>query len=203
MSDARTGAQILADLNPQPHEAATWICLKPDLVDEFLAAEEELAKSQVDDATSARLASGVSAKTKKLAQKVRDLEEQIEAAQVRFVFRSMGRTRFSELVTLCPPRDKNLFDYQLGYDRDAMLDAQIRECLVSPVFEDCTEVGCDHADCGTWQQLMEAMNVSEYGELARVVQEVNGVVTEAPKSQRASRILDKPARRSPRQPASE
>jgi hypothetical protein len=69
----------------------TWICLRADLVDEFDDAEEELAASQVEDAQTPRLASGVSARTKKLAEKrVRELEEQIEAAQVRFQFRSMS-----------------------------------------------------------------------------------------------------------------
>jgi hypothetical protein len=202
MSDTRTGAQILADIQPKPHEMGTWICLRADLVDDFRDAVEELEASQVEDATSPRLASGVSARTKKLAQKVRDLEEQIEAAQVRFQFRSMSRTRFSELVPLYPPRDGNIFDYRVGYDRDAMLDAQIRECLVEPVFEDCTKPGCEHADCGTWQQLTNTLNLSEYGELARVAQEINGVVTEAPKSPLASRILDKPAQSSRRRHAS-
>jgi hypothetical protein len=83
-----------------------------------------------------------------------------------------------------------------------MLDAQIRECLVDPVFEDCQKTGCEHNDCGSWQQLTATLNLSEYGELARVAQEVNGVVTEAPKSLLASRILDRPARSSRRRPAS-
>jgi hypothetical protein len=203
MSDTRTGAQMLAEIQPKPHEEATWICLKAHLVDEWETATEELRQSQVNDATNPRLGSGVSAKTKKLAQKVRDLEEQIEAAQVRFRFKSMGRGRFSELVPLYPPREGNLYDYQVGYDRDAMLDAQIRECLVEPVFDDCAKPGCEHTDCGTWQQLINALNVSEYGELARVVQKANGVVTEAPKSLLASQILDKPERSSRRRPGSE
>jgi hypothetical protein len=102
MSDARTGAQILADLNPQPHEAGDVDLPQAGSRRRVPGRRGGAGQSQVDDATSARLASGVSAKTKKLAQKVRDLEEQIEAAQVRFVFRSMGRTGSPSLCRCVP-----------------------------------------------------------------------------------------------------
>lgn len=203
MPDTQTGAQILADIKPRPHEKGTYICLRADLVDDYYDLNEQLAESQTEDAASARLASGVSAKTKKLAKQIRELEEQIEAAQVRFLFRSISKARFSELVDLNPPRDDNVYDLTVGYNRDGLQEAQVRESLVSPTFETCEQKGCQHNDCGTWQALLKVLNPSEYGELVRVSQEVNGVVTEAPKSLLASRILDKGASSSKRRRGSE
>lgn len=202
MSDAPTGAQILAEIKPRPHEKGALICLRADLVDDFYELNEQLVESQTQDATSARLASGVSAATKKLAKKVRELEEQIEASQVRFVFRSMSKARYSELVDMNPPREGNLYDLHVGYNRDGLQEAQVRESLASPTFEDCETRGCAHDDCGSWQNLLKMLNPSEFGELVRVAQEVNGMVSEAPKSSLASRILDKGAQSSRRPRAS-
>lgn len=202
-AQALTGAQILEQIKPKPHEKGTYICLRADLVDDYYELNDKLAESQTNDASSARLASGVSAASKKLAKEIRDLEEQIEASQVRFLFRSISKARYSELVDLNPPRDDNVYDLTVGYNRDGLQEAQIRESLVSPTFEDCDKRGCQHDDCGSWQALLKVLNPSEYGELVRVSQEVNGVVTEAPKSQLASRILDKGGSSSKRRHGSE
>jgi hypothetical protein len=81
-----------------------------------------------------------------------------------------------------------------GYNRDAVVDAAIRECLVSPTFTDCLEPACDHTACGSWQQLEAVCNPSEWAELRRTVDEVNSATNTVPKSPLASLILGKPAR---------
>ena len=43
-------------------------------------------------------------------------------------------------------------------------------------------MGCEHEDCGTWQQLMNKINPSEWAELQRTCQDANKAVTKAPKS---------------------
>jgi hypothetical protein len=106
----------------------------------------------------------------------------------------MPAHKFNALIEANPPRKDDQMDLYAGYDRIAVTEACVRDCMVSPTFEDCTTKDCEHEDCGTWQNLKAVCNPSEWAELRRTVDEVNGTaVTEVPKSEAASRILDKPA----------
>lgn len=192
MSDPKpvNGAQLLAEIQPQLREGGARICLRPDLIDEFMDAEQALAEAQVADASNKRLGSGSSAKTRKLAQRVREIEEQVAATEVRFVFRAIPKARYSVIVEEHPPREKNYFDLSVGYNREAVDDELVRVCLIDPEFDE-----------ESWQKFLDVCNPSEWEELVRVVREVNGVQTQAPKSVTASLILDKRAGSS-RRPAS-
>jgi hypothetical protein len=196
MSDqsARSGAKILEQIQPRKRVGVAHICMRPDLIDAWEKKNDELNASKAEDSGNSRLgAGGASAKTRKLAEEVRALEEQIDESDIAFTFESMSKARYAELCDENPPRDKNVLDFTVGYNREAVADATVLECLIDPVFEECTTKGCKHTDCGTWQQFLTICNPSEWQELVRVAQEVNEVVTESPKSLLASRILDKPA----------
>jgi hypothetical protein len=184
MSEPLDGAALLAEIKPQLREDATWIVLRPDLVDEFDAAEEALAESQGEDSQApSRLASGgSSARTKKLAKRVRELEEEIQKTQVRFAFRAIPKTRYNEIVEAHPPREKNAWDAAVGHNREAVDNELVRVCLVDPVFTEAA-----------WKELVAVINPGEWEELVRCVREVNGVRTQPPKSLLASAILDRPA----------
>lgn len=194
-TDHVNGAALLAQIKPRPRERATNICLRPDLLDAHDEANTELeALENAAAAPNARLGQGNAAAKKALAQRIRDIEDELEATQVRFVFRAMPAHEFSTLMDANPPRKDNQLDLYAGYDRVAVSDAAVRRCMVSPTFEDCTIKSCDHEDCGSWQNLLAVCNPSEWAELRRTVDEVNGsAVTATPKSEAASRILDKPA----------
>ena len=71
MTEALSGADLLARIKPTLREESTQICLRPDLLDAWEEANHALATSQVEDSTG-RLATGVSSKTRKLAQAVAD-----------------------------------------------------------------------------------------------------------------------------------
>jgi hypothetical protein len=186
------GAELLARIKPRFREESTQICLRPDLLDEWGEADEALKASKAKDMVSGRLAGGVSAETKKLAKRVQELEEQIEQVAITCRFRAMSKDRWQALIDNHPPRAGDQMDLFAGYNRDAVLDAAVRVCLIDPVFADCTQEECDHTECGTWQQFAASCNPSEWKELKDTVNSVNRGVVDLPKSVLASQILSSP-----------
>ena len=189
MSEPQNGADLLARIKPQMREESTQICLRPDLLDEFEAADAELVKSRAADLAGNRLADGTSAKTRKLAEKVLGLQEQIDGTAITFRFKAMSKDRWRALCDAHPPRPKNRLDASVGYNCDAVLDEAVRLCLLDPVFDMCEKPECDHEACGSWEQLVKKLNPSEWNELTETVNSVNQGVVDAPKSVLASQIL--------------
>ena len=193
-----SGADLLARIKPRFREESTQICLRPDLLDEWEKANADLNEAQTEDARKGRLGTGVSQTTKALAKRVHDIETEIDATAVMFRFRAMSKDRWQAICDNHPPREDNQIDLFAGYNRDAVTDAAVRECLYDPVFEDCTGIKpgtkdqlCDHEDCGTWQQFVKKVNPSEWKELRDTVNSANRSVVDAPKSALASSILSR------------
>lgn len=178
MSDPQSGAELLARIRPVKREESTYLCLRPDLLDAWEEANTQLAASQVNDAAGARLSSKSSEATTELAERVAAIEEEIEATQVKFTMRAMSKDQWQALCDIHPPRKGNELDLFAGYNRDAVVDAAIRECLIDPVFDDAS-----------WREFIELCNPSEWNELRRLQTSVNRPVVETPKSPLASRIL--------------
>lgn len=191
MSEPQSGADLLARIRPQFREESTQLCLRPDLIDAFEELDAELVRSRAADVAGDRLADGESKRTRELAKKVRELEEEVEAHSIDFHLRAMSKDKWRALCDSHAPRKGNELDAYAGYDRDAVLDEAVRICLFDPVFEDCTKAECDHEDCGSWQALVKKLNPSEWRELRDTVNSVNRGVVDAPKSELASRILAK------------
>lgn len=193
MSDQpQDGAALLARIKPVRNKKSTYLCLRPDLIDEYHAADEALVSAIAEDASGNRLASGNRKRTVELAERVQELEAQIEETQVKFTAQAMNKDEFRALCDQYPPRQGNQIDMIVGYDRDAVGDAMVRPCVIDPVFDDAS-----------WAQLVSTLNPSEWTELRRLVDEVNDSVVESPKSELASRILSRHAAASAPQPASE
>ena len=178
MSDPVNGAELLARIRPTLPEEATEICLRPDLMDEYREAESALTEA-LANRSNARLADKPVDKSV-AAQRVKDLEEQIQAASVTFRFRAIPKDEFRALCDDHPPRKGNELDTYMGYNRDAVLDAAVRACMIDPVFDDAS-----------WAEFVAVVNGGEWEELRRVVNSVNRGVHDAPKSVLASRILTK------------
>lgn len=189
MSEPLNGAELLARIKPQMREESTQICLRPDLLDEFEKADAELVRSRAADTAGNRLTDGTSKKTRELAEKVVALQGQIDDTAITFRFKAMSKDRWRALCDTHPPRAKDQIDAYAGYNRDAVLDAAVRLCLIDPVFETCAKPDCDHEDCGSWESLVAKLNPSEWNELAQTVNSVNQGVVDAPKSVLASQIL--------------
>lgn len=195
----RSGADILAahvgeDGKPVRRTAVAHICMRPDLIDEWHKANDELAERQTEDAGKQRLGTGgVSKETKAAAERVRQIEEKIDAADEAFTFEKIGKTRYSEICEEHPPREGNQLDMMVGYNREAVDNAVALESLVDPVFESCTKKACKHESCGTWEALLRFLGPGEWQVIADAVREVNEAVTTTPKSVLASRVLDRAA----------
>lgn len=187
----KSGAELLAKIKPQFREEATQICMRPDLIDEWDEVNSQLTAARAKDAQSGRLGTGVSQTTKSLAKRLTELEAEIEANAIMFRFRAMNKDRWQAICDNHPPRSGNELDLFAGHNRDAVLDAAVRECLYDPVFEDCTEKDCEHDDCGTWQAFVKLCNPSEWKELRDTVGSVNRSVVDLPKSALASSILSR------------
>jgi hypothetical protein len=195
-----SGADLLRKIQPVKRREETQICFRADLIKEFIREDQILGEMQVEDQAKAgkRLASGgFSDDTKKQARKVRKLEKAIEDNSMDFEFESMGKDRWRELCDDNPPRQGNQMDSFIGHNRDAVLDVAVRECLVSPTFEDCANIpttppDCPHTGCGSWQELVIRLNPSEWQELKDTVARANSAVVDDPKSAAASRVLGTP-----------
>lgn len=192
MTEPQSGAELLARIRPVKREESTYLCLRPDLLDAWEDATTELAEAQAADTTGARLSTSPSASTKKLAKRVAEIEAEIEETQAKFTLRAMSKDRWQALCDEHPPRKGNEFDQFSGYNRDAVVDAAVRECLVDPVFDDAS-----------WVQFQDVCNPSEWAELRSMVQSVNRKVVEPPKSALASQILAKRGTGSRRRAAGE
>lgn len=182
MTEPQSGADILARIKPRLREEQTQICLRPDLLDAWEEATTELAEQQAADVGSPRLGSAASKSAQKLAAKVQSIEAEIEATAIHFRFRAMSKDKWQALCANHPPRSGNDMDRMVGYDRDGVLDAAVRECLIDPVF-----------DQAAWAEFLEVCNPSEWEELRSTVNSVNRSVVDAPKSVLASRILSRRA----------
>lgn len=197
MSDTLSGADILARIKPQVREESTQIVLSGDLMAQWEKLDAELAASRDKDMAGNRLADGISARTRELAEQVADLEQQIAEQAVDVRFRAMHKDRWRALCDNHPPRKGDEFDMLAGYNRDAVLDQAVRMCMIEPVFEDCAkgtpDASCAHTDCGSWQQFASVVPPGEWEELKVTANSVNRGVVDAPKSALASRILGRPA----------
>ncbi len=177
MSEPLNGADLLKRIRPVMREESTQICLRPDLLDKWEEANTRLVDSQVND-SAARLGTGVSTATKKIAAEVQAIEDEIEQHAIMFRFRAMSKDKWQALCDNHPPRKGNDMDSYAGYDRDAVLDAAVRECLFDPVFDDVA-----------WAEFVDVCNPSEWAELRATVNSVNRSVVDTPKSALASQIL--------------
>ena len=176
MSEPVNGADLLRRIKPTLAEESTEICLRPDLVDAWQEAQEEL-EAIVASGTKGRLGAKPEGQ-QEAAQRVTDLEAEIQASSAVFRFRALPKDRFRELCDDHPPRKGNDLDTYMGYNRDAVLDEAVRLCMVDPVFDDAS-----------WAEFVAVVNGGEWEELRRVVNSVNKGVHDAPKSVLASRIL--------------
>lgn len=208
-----TGADILGRIRPSRRVESTTVCLNAKLIRDFEDADAELLRLMgAAQGNSNRLNPGKSAADavdeaeqsadpalRAQARKVRSIEQAIVDAQVEFTFTAMNKDEYAELCAMYPPRRNNQLDQIVGYHRDEVIDAMVRASLTSPTFEDCLDESgqpnreCDHSECGTWQQLVGIVNLSEWGELRDCANLANSGVNDAPKSVLASRILDRRA----------
>lgn len=137
------------------------ICMDGTLVDEFqqVLAEHERARQRDENSNDAPEAPA-------LLARLEELRDKIEAAQVEFVFQSMGRTAWRQLVTEHPPtkaqQDKQFADFNL----DTFPVAAMAVCCVEP--EGATVEGFEELaktlNQGQWDLLWATCHQANMGE---------------------------------------
>lgn len=175
-----SGADLLKRIRPVLGEESVEICLRPDLIEAWSTANEELQALAAQGMKGARVGSKPKAQID-LAKRVQSLEAEIEANSAVFRFQALPKDQWRALCDNCPPRQNNDVDQWVGYNRDAVLDLAVRESLVDPVFDD-----------KAWAELAQVINGGEWNELCKTANSVNRGVVESPKSVLASLILAKP-----------
>lgn len=190
--EPQSGADFLARIKPSVKEERVQLCLRADLLEEWESAQKELLEATQGETASAvkRLSSGMSEDARKKAERVQQIEAQIDETTAWFLMRQMSKDKWQALCDRHPARKDNEMDRFVGYNRGAVIDEAVRMCMVDPVFTDCKTRGCEHVDCGSWQAFVELCNPTEWEELRQSVNRVNGV-SEAPKSELASQVLGK------------
>lgn len=184
MSSTESGREILARIKPKLAEASTEICLRPDLLDAYHEAVEALARTEQEARKSdRRMATKVTAEVRAAAERVREVEAELEAASVTFHFRALPKDVMRALKDEHPPRKGNELDIWRGYNVDAVVEESVYPSLVSPVFDE-----------DTWAELVETINDGEWEELRRVAGSVNGQAFRPPKSRAVSEILTRAER---------
>jgi hypothetical protein len=172
---AATAEEILTARKPR--EVSTQLVLDNELLDEWQNAQDDLAALE-DTGGSLRLAGGTKKTSIQQAELIQSIEDRIEASAVKFTFRQTDPDTYQAICDARPPRDGNYLDLHAGYNRDAVLDECVAVCLVEPQMsrEELAE-------------FRKTLNPSEWKELRDTVDQVNGRVSQAPKSVLASRIL--------------
>lgn len=182
----QNGAELLARIRPALATESTQICPRPDLLKAWETANTDLVEAKAADTAGTRMVGGRkdssadTPDTRKLARKVQQIEAEIEANSITFIFTAMPNAKYRELCDQHPPRKDNQVDHIVGHNREVVEDALVRACLVDPVFDDAS-----------WAQFLEVCNPSEWKELRDTVVSVNQAVTSVPKSRLASQILAK------------
>lgn len=116
-----------ADLRKEftPAQASAPVCLDGALLAEIEQAEAELEQKRSDDNSLG------GSERRELAERIKDLQEQAQAKEREFTFRSIGNRRWADLKSEHPPSAK---DRQEGseFDFKGFMHAAIVESVVSP-----------------------------------------------------------------------
>lgn len=158
------------------------ICLQTDLQERYEALHEQMAEAYARERADKRLNSA--GESKRIAQQIEALQEQMREYTITFRIRSLGR-RWQHLVDQHPPREGNTEDLFLGYNPESFGDAAIRACTAEPADLDDEDwddlLGTDEAD--------GKLTAAQYKDLWDAVLDMNVRKISLPNSSAASRIL--------------
>lgn len=175
MTQPIDGDALLAKLKPTLKIVRQQVCMRPDLMDEWEAAESALIAAQDSLAAPGRRLAAQAESTEALAERVQAAEAAAEEASVWFEFQALPVEKYQMLVAEHPPRGDNHLDLFAGHDREAVADELVRRCLINPVF---SEAG--------WAEYKATCRASVWGALRDAASEANGGQVAPPKSLVAS-----------------
>jgi hypothetical protein len=153
-------------------ETTVPLCLRNDLQAEWEDLERQLTtlKNQPD-----RRLGNSSEST--LAQRLRDLEDEMRAATITVRLRALRRTAFRELIEQHPPRKDNKGDEIMGVNQTSFFDALVGESIVEPEFDE-----------ERLSKLLDNLTDAQFEKLANAAWGLNRRDVDVPFSRTASRI---------------
>lgn len=165
------GAELLARIKPRLAEDWYEVVLRPDLRTAFEEAHSDYLQAKASDGSRTdRVGAGTeSAETKRLKKKAEKIAAEMTASAVRFVFRARNRDAFRALCDQHEPREDDRYDHYVGYNRQAVSDALVRESLIDPVFDD-----------ESWEQLVDVLGPGQWAKLREIADELNEAVVQPP-----------------------
>ncbi|WNM64504.1 tail assembly chaperone [Arthrobacter phage MidnightRain] len=155
-------------------ETRVPFCLDGDLKAAHEAAEAEYARENNRRMADPRLGSTV----RKLAEKVQDLESQMQDSTVTFLIRGLKRGEWVELTGEHPPREKNTLDASYGYNVEAVMLEGIPRSIVA--VENSKGEPLDFDPAAEWDALAEDMTNSQYEDFILAVLKVNAGRNDVP-----------------------
>jgi len=163
-------------------ETRVKFCLDGDLKAAHEAAEAEYQAENNRRLADPRLGSS----TRALAQKVLDLEEQMNEASVAFLVRGLRRGDWTELTTEHAPREGNALDSTYGFNIEALMTAAIPRSIAG--VENSKGEALDFDAAAEWGPLADDMTNSQYEDFVLAVLRVNAGRNEVPFSLSAFRM---------------
>lgn len=179
-------------------EKIVALCLRGDLRAEWDRLRAQLDTAPADDEPSTMAAR---ASKRRIADQLKQVEDEMRAATVEFRLRALPRKRlpgmrpgqvvWHELVERHPPRTgadgkPDRRDTAIGVNTDSFFDELVRVSIVEP-----------EVDERRWQALLERLTDAQWDELARAAWSLNRSGVDVPFSRAASiiRRLDDESRR--------
>ncbi len=97
-------------------------------------------------------------------------------ASVPFKLRALGDKKMSAFMAQHPPRPNDRTDMLVGYNRETMGRALLRECIYEPAMTPAQ-----------WEQVQEVLNTAEMARLDKAASALNFAEVSVPFSQAALR----------------
>ncbi|QWY79645.1 tail assembly chaperone [Arthrobacter phage Persistence] len=164
-------------------ETRVDFCLDGDLKAAHEAAEAEYIRENQKQLADPRLGNTV----RKKAERVQELEAQMQESTVTFLIRGMKRGDWQELTGSNPPRDKNQLDATYGYNIEAVMVTAIPKSIVQVTNQQGEALPFDPA--AEWEALADDMTNSQYEDFILAVIKVNAGRNDIPFSLSASRTI--------------
>ncbi|AYR00967.1 tail assembly chaperone [Arthrobacter phage Hestia] len=155
-------------------------------LDGDLKAAHEAAEAEYNAANAKRLADPRFADaTRKLAQAVLDIEEQMKDQSVEFLIRGLPRGQWTELTAEHEPREGNTLDSSYGFNLEAVMTTAIPKSIEA--VENSKGEALPFDPAADWEQLAEDMTNSQYEDFVLAVLRVNAGRNDVPFSLSAFR----------------
>jgi hypothetical protein len=162
-------------------ETRVKFCLDGDLRSAHEAAEAEYIAANNRRLADPRLGDS----TRSLAQKVQDLEAQMNDASVTFIVRGLKRGDWTELTTEHAPREGNNLDSTYGFNIESLMTAAIPRSISA--VENSKGEPLEFDPVTEWDALADDMTNSQYEEFVIAVIKVNAGRNDVPFSLSAFR----------------